>query len=321
VATVSRFINDSAPVSEPVAERIEEVMTRLQYRPHVAARQLATKKLMAIGFLLNSNYNDYFGPLLFGIEDCVQQKGYNLLVATSRADRRVGSSPALGLHNVDGLLVFVDSLSQEELRDLHAQHLPMVLIHSSSPEGLNIPSVTVENKAATYKLIDHLITVHNRRKILFLRGKENQEDSYWREQGYKGALADHKIRYEKSLVLRGDFERKVAYQTMMDFLEGQNPKSFDAVFAGDDSAAIGVLDALGRHGQRVPQDVSVVGFNDSNHAAFLSPPLTTVKAPTPEVGRIAAQNLFSLINRNPVEPVTLLPTILVIRQSCGCQLT
>lgn len=318
MATVSRYINDTAPVSEPVAERIEAVLARLRYRPHAAARQLATQKMMAIGLLLNSIYNDFFGPLLYGIEALVQQNGYNLLVATSRPERREGSYPALGAHNVDGLLVFADSLSDKDLRGLHEQKLPMVLIHRSSPEGLDIPSVTVENKAATYQLIDHLITKHQRRKIVFVRGKIDHEDSYWREVGYREALAANGIEFDPAFIVPGDFQREVAYLSMREFLSRPKRLEFDAVFTGDDAAAIGVMEALEQSGLRIPQDVAVVGFNDSHHAAFLNPPLTTIKAPTHEVGRIAAKNLFNVINNNPVDNVTLLPTEIIVRQSCGC---
>ncbi len=318
VATVSRYINSTSPVSEPASERIEEVLTRLKYVPHAAARQLATQKMMAIGLLLNNIYNDLFGIFLYSIESEVQQNGYNLLVATSRPERRKGSYLALGAHNVDGLLVFADSLGDDDLKLLSSQNLPIVLIHKSSPKGLNFPSVTVENKAATFEIVNHLIGKHGRSRILFFRGPAGQEDSYWRELGYREALDKHGIKFNPAFVLEGDFQRDVAYDAMRKFL-AESPKSkFDAVFTGDDSAAIGVLDALEQAGLHVPKDVSVVGFNDSHHSAFLNPPLTTIKAPTHEVGRIAVKNLFNLINHQKVEDVTLLPTEIIIRQSCGC---
>jgi LacI family transcriptional regulator len=318
VATVSRYINDTAPVSEPAAERIAEVLTRLKYVPHAAARQLATQKMMAIGLLLNNIYNDFFGILLYGIESVVQQNGYNLLVATSRPDRRKGSYPALGAHNVDGLLVFADSLGDDDLAVLQSQNLPAVLIHRTSPKDLNIPSVTVENKAATFQMVDHLITQHGRKRILFMRGPLGQEDSYWREQGYREALDKHGIKFDPEFILPGDFQRDIAYASLRAYLNEGGKGKFDAIFSGDDSAAIGVMDALEQAGLRVPRDVSVVGFNDSHHAAFLNPPLTTIKAPTHEVGRIAAKNLFNLINHQTVENITLLPTEIIVRQSCGC---
>lgn len=319
VATVSRYLNGTAVVSKPVSERIQQALTELQYRPHMAARQLATQKMMAIGLSLNNIYNDFFAPLLYGIEEMVQQAGYNLLVATSRPERHEGAAPALGAHNVDGLLVFADSLSDQELRVLHEQNLPMVLIHRTSPEGLDIPCVTIENKATTYKVIEHLIVEHHRRNIVFVQGKTSQEDSRWRLVGYKNALKAHGIPFDADLVIPGDFEREVAYLSMRDFLRNSKRKEFDAVFTGDDFAAIGVIEALEQSGLQIPKDVSVAGFNDARHAAFLNPPLTTVKAPTYEIGRMAAKNLFHQLKHEPVEPVTLLPMEIVIRQSCGCK--
>jgi LacI family transcriptional regulator len=318
VATVSRFINDSAPVSTDVAGRIEKVMNKLKYVPHAAARQLASQKTLVVGFLLNSMYNDFFGPMLYGIESVVQQNGYNLLVATTRPGKRFGGFPPLGAHNVDGLLVFADTLGDDDLRSLHSQGLPIVLIHRSSPEGEHIPSVTVENKAATYQMMEHLIKVHNRRKIIFLRGPEGQEDARWRETGYREALSDNGIAFEPDLMLNGDFEQDIAYLSMKSFLAKPDRPAFDAVFAGDDSAAIGVMDALDQAKLSVPRDVSVVGFDDMRHSAFLNPPLTTIKAPTHEVGRIAAKNLFDIISNQPVEATALLSTEIIIRQSCGC---
>ena len=318
VATVSRYLNDSAPVSGEVGIRIQKVMTDLKYVPHAAARQLASQKTMVIGLLLNNIYNDYFGPLLYGVESVVQQNGYNLLVATNRPNQHPPSYQPLGSHNVDGLLVFADSLNDEELLRLQSRKMPTVLIHRSSPSGSDIPSVTVENKAATYHLIDHLIKEHGRRRIVFVRGPVYQEDSYWREMGYRQALEAHAIPFDPDLILTGDFEREVAYQSMKKFLSNGKSESFDAVFAGDDTAAVGVLDALKENNFRIPEDVAVVGFDDSLLSSFLIPALTTVKAPTYDVGRCAAENLIRMLNRQVIENVTLLPTELIIRNSCGC---
>jgi DNA-binding LacI/PurR family transcriptional regulator len=224
----------------------------------------------------------------------------------------------VGPHNTDGLLVFADSLSDESLESLHASGFPLVLIHRSSPKSVNIPSVTVENKAATQNLVEHLIKVHNRKRILFMHGPVHQEDSYWRETGYRSALEANGIAFDQNLVLRGDFERDIANQSMNDFLSNSNHVDFDAVFAGDDEAAIGVISALNDHGVHVPDDMPVVGFDDVRFSAYLTPPLTTVSAPTEEVGRIAAEQLFSLFDKQFPEDVTLLSTELIIRRSCGC---
>lgn len=317
VATISRFINKSAPVSQENAERISQVMLELSYAPHAAARHLATRRTQTIGLVLHNMHTDFFAPLLSGIESVISENRYNLLVATYKSPVRRDSQPPIGSHNTDGMLVFADSLSVEHLTQLRGNQFPLVLIHRTPPTSLNIPYVTVENKAATYKITDHLIKLHNRRSIIFMRGPVEQEDSRWREQGYREALDAHGICFDPSLILEGEFSGEIAYQNIKKII-ADNLLKFDAIFTGNDDAAIGVLTALHEAGLRVPEDVAVAGFDDSRLSPFLNPPLTTVRAPTEEVGRTAARLLFGQIRDLPVEPFTLLPTEIIIRRSCGC---
>ncbi|MBP8002243.1 MAG: LacI family DNA-binding transcriptional regulator [Chloroflexi bacterium] len=318
VATVSRYLNQNAPVSEILAQRIHEVMIRLDYVPQATARQLALRKKHTIGLLLTNLNSDFFAPLLAGIEAMVSESGYNLLVATGRTNTHSEYQFPLGTHNTDGLLVFADSLTDEQITQFHDRELPLVLIHKTPAGGLDIPFVTVENKAASRKLVEHLITVHGCGRIILMRGPEHQEDSYWREVGYKAALSSHGIPFDETLTLQGSFEREVAYNAMKTFLAQANHPPFDAVFAGDDDAAIGVYDALKEAGLRIPHDIKVVGFDDSRMAPFLTPPLTTVRAPTEAVGRSAARQLFCLLEGKKPEPATVHATEMIIRHSCGC---
>jgi DNA-binding LacI/PurR family transcriptional regulator len=215
------------------------------------------------------------------------------------------------------MLVFADTLNEEHLTQLCREKFPVVLIHRTPPPHLKIPFVTVENKAATRKIIDHLVEVHGCHSIVFLRGPKEQEDSHWREQGYRDSLEDHNLLINPELILSGEFDRLVAYKSIKKLLAEKGP-IFDAIFTGDDDAAIGVLTALKEAGLRVPEDVAVVGFDDSRLSPFLTPPLTTIRAPTEEVGRTAARQLFNLIQEQPAEPVVFLSTEIILRHSCGC---
>jgi DNA-binding LacI/PurR family transcriptional regulator len=193
---------------------------------------------------------------------------------------------------------------------------PVLLLHRSSPDGLRIPSVTVENKNGARQIIEHLIQVHNRRRIVYLRGPEGHEDSYWREIGYRQALDQAGIAFDSSLIGAGNFDNHDAQDAIESML--MDGVEFDAVFAGDDEAASGVLRALRFAGLRVPDQVSVVGFDDSNLAQHLVPALTTVDAQVEQAGYAAAKQLIQLITRGETEQITLLPTQLVLRRSCGC---
>jgi len=317
VATASRFLNQSAPISKEVSERLGKVMADLRYVPHAAARQLASRKTRVVGLLLNNLHNDYFVSLLNGIESVVRKHNYNLVIATYHSDSR-DMPPPIGPHNTDGMLVFSDGISDEDLISLHVRKFPMVLVHRASPKSVKIPSVTVENKKITFELIEHFIKVHGRKRIMFLRGPIHQDDSYWREIGYKSALKANNIPFDEKLMLNGDFERDTARKTLNNFIANKKHVSFDAIFTGDDDAAIGVLNALHENGYRVPEDVSVIGFDDLGFSAFLNPPLTTVSAPTEAVGQVAMEQLFSLFDKQFPEDITLLPTKLITRRSCGC---
>ncbi|HEX9028257.1 MAG TPA: substrate-binding domain-containing protein, partial [Anaerolineales bacterium] len=194
--------------------------------------------------------------------------------------------------------------------------LPMVFIHQTPPVSMSIPCVTVENKAASAKIVEHLIVEHHRRRIVYMSGPETHEDSIWRRTGYAQALSRNGIPMDPDLILKGEFDREIAQVSMAQFLAAGG--ELDAVFSGDDESAIGVLAALQAAGMRVPEQVSVVGFDDQRLSSFLNPPLTTVRAPTEEVGRTAARQLICLIRTGQADPLTLLPTEIVIRRSCGC---
>jgi len=318
VATVSRYINGNAPVSTEVAERLNRVMKELRYVPLAAARHLATRKTRVIGLLVSDLHNDFFVPLLNGIETVVREKEYNLIVATYHVNSRNTMPPPIGPHNTDGLLVFSDGLVDEDLAHLNASAFPMVLLYRTSPTSLNIPSVTAENKEIAHKLVEHLIQVHGKRRILFFCGPIHQEDANLREEGYRSALAANGIPLREDLILRGEFDRDIAYQVLNDFLDHEKRVAFDAAFTGDDDSAIGVLQALHEHEYRIPEDVAVVGFDDLSFARFLDPPLTTVRAPTESVGRIAAEKLFAILENRSSNEAVVLPTEIILRRSCGC---
>lgn len=318
-ATVSRYINRSVPVSPEVASRLDKVMTDLRYVPHAAARHLASRKTRVVGLLLNNLQNDFFVPLLNGVEAVVRQKGYNLIIATYHANSRDQIQPPIGPHNTDGLLVFSDGLVDDDLVCLNSKGFPIVLVHRTPPPGVLIPSVTVENIEITKALVEHFIKVHGKKRILFLRGPHGQEDSRLREAGYRSALQANGIDVDENLLLNGEFERDIAYTVMNEFLARKKRVAFDAVFTGDDDAAIGVLKSLHKHHVRIPEDVAVIGFDDLGFASFLNPPLTTVRAPTRKVGQIATERLFALLEDQPSTEVTVLPTEIIFRRSCGCE--
>jgi len=319
IATVSRVINQTAPVADETAERVRAAIAALHYVPRAAARSLASSRTNVVGLLVPKISGSFFPAQLRGIEGGARENGFGLLIycTQDRKEAAGGMRRPVGEHNTDGLLVFTDSLDEEELVRLHEIGFPMVLLHQSPPAGLDIPCVTFENKDGARRLVEHLIEVHGYRRIAFLRGPEEHEDSYWREMGYREALAEHDIPLTPELVGFGSFDQAQAQAAVEAWLAAG--VEMEAVFAGDDEAASGAIIALQRAGRRVPEDVAVVGFDDSPLSRHLTPlPLTTVRAPIEQSGYEAARQLVRLIRTGEADPLVLLPTELVIRRSCGC---
>ena len=317
IATVSRVLHRTVNVSEEVTARVLAAVAELGYVPQAAARNLAQGKTTALGVLLPEIGVEFFSPMLRGIESAAREAGYDLLISTQYPDdaRRTQRRP-LGPHNTDGLLIFTDNVNIAEVSRLHRQGFPVVLLYRSAPAGLSIPAVVIENRTGARQVVTHLIAVHGRRRIALLSGPAGNEDAYWREQGYREALAAHDIPFDPALVGCGEFREARARAAVARWLAAG--LAFDAVFAGDDDSAGGALIALGEGGKRVPRDVALVGFDDTRVSRYLTPPLTTVHAPTERVGREGVHQLVQLITTGTAAPEIVLPTALVIRQSCGC---
>lgn len=317
IATVSRVLNRSVSVTEEVSARVRAAVAELGYVPQAAARQLAQGRTSTLGLLLPEIGATFFSDMLCGIEQAASEARYDLLIAIQRPDdpRRPHWQP-VGPHNTDGLLIFTDNVDAEEVWHLHRRRFPLVLLYRSPPAALPIPCVLVENRSGARRVVEHLIEVHGHRRIALLRGPHGNQDAEERAQGYREALAAHGLAYDPALVAAGEFQERPAREAVARWLAAG--LACDAIFASDDDSACGALQALQAAGLRVPQDVALVGFDDSLVARYLNPALTTVHAPTEQVGLAAARQLLRLIGTGQADPVTQLPTTLVIRQSCGC---
>lgn len=320
ISTVSRVVNDTAPVSPEVAERVRGAVQMLSYTPHQAARNLAVRRTDTVGLLLPELSSNFFAPMLRGVEAAIRRTDYHLLVYSGLRSgdglpdwrRRV----PIGEHNTDGMLIFVDSLEDEEIVHNYQRDFPMVLLFRDPPPGVSVPTVMFDNRAGVQQAIEHLVMVHDRRRIVFLRGPVGNQESELREATYRESLQQHGIPYDPDLVARGGFNELLG-QAAIEGLLRQGVR-FDAVFAGDDDAATGVLLALRQAGLRVPENVAVVGFDDLAFSRHVNPPLTTVRAPIEQAGYLAAMKLLALLGAVEAPATMVLQVDLVIRQSCGC---
>ncbi|PKN96551.1 MAG: LacI family transcriptional regulator, partial [Chloroflexi bacterium HGW-Chloroflexi-5] len=274
VATISRYLNNSAPLSAVTAERVQTAMTELDFTPHPAARSLASNKTYAIGLVLNDIGGEFYTPLLRGIESITSAEGYDLLIHSTRNNQRAKTAlpkaikrRPLSENNTDGLLIFINAVDETELMRLKKINFPVVLIHQSSPKGLDIPMITIENQSGGQQVVDHFIEEHGCKRIVFVQGPPDNEDSKAREKGYLLSLKNHGLPYDPELVIEGGFESAQAYAAVLGLIK--RGLSFDAIFTGDDDNAIGVIQAVNESGKRIPEDVAVAGFDDSLFARIL----------------------------------------------------
>jgi len=317
-ATVSRVLNGLGPVAPDTAAAVWAAVAELSYAPQAAARSLARGHTNILSLLLPQIGNAYFAPLVRGVEAAAREAGFDLLILTAaQAGRRgVNLRQRIAELNSDGMLVFAHSLDRADLEHLHRLHMPMVLLLQPPPDGIAIPCVNLRNRRGARSVMEHLIEVHGYRRIAFLRGPAGNSDSAWREMGYREALAAHGIACDESLVATGGFEQAQAMASVEAWLQaGVRP---EAIFAGDDDSAYGAMQAIQRAGLRVPQDIAVVGFDGLDFSQYLAPPLTTVRAPIEEAGFRGSEQLIELIRTGHTTQEILLPTELVVRQSCGC---
>lgn len=319
ISTVSRVLNDTAPVSDDVDKRVRQAVELLSYTPHAAARNLAVRRTNTVGLLLPELSSGFFAPMLRGIESAIRESEYHLLVHASL--RSGGSDPwrrhPIGEHNADGMLLFVNSTDDEEILRNYQRDFPMVLLFFKGPRGADIPYVSFDNADGINQIVEHLVIAHGRRRIVYLRGPVGNQDSEERELAYRQSLAQLGIPYDPALVARGSYSDQVGQAAIEQLIA--DGVEFDAVFAGDDEAATGVLAALRAAGRRIPEDVSVIGFDDLTFAAHLNPPLTTARAPIEQAGQLAATIMLSILHGEVPEPASPLHVELVIRRSCGCQ--
>jgi LacI family transcriptional regulator len=315
VATVSRVLNASGPVRDDTRKRIREVVERLQYSPHGAARSLITRKTSTLGVLLPDLYGEFFSELIRGIDSCARESGYHVLVSGSHSDHaEIEAVLRATRGRVDGLIVMSPDLDARSLKANPRDGLPIVLLNGN---GHRFDSIHVDNYGGAVAMVRHLIDLGHRR-IAHLAGPAGNRDAAERLRGYRDAMRTVSGHVARDLVIEGDFREGAGYRAGVRLLDSGG-KLPTAVFAGNDAMAIGLLAAFQEAGVRVPRDVAVTGFDDIPIARFMTPSLSTVRVPIADLGSKATRRLLERLsapNGRAVRHETL-ATTLVVRDSSG----
>jgi len=316
VATVSRVFNDSGPVSDETRRRIREVAARLRYAPHGAARSLITSKTNTIGVLLPDLHGEFFSEMIRGMDQAAKKRGYQLLVSSSHDARDEMEAALRAMRGrVDGLIAMSPHLDAASLMANVPATLPVVLLNCAV-NGEGYDALTIENRRGAYAMVRHLLGLGHR-AIAIITGASGNYDAAERLRGYRKAMRAAGVEVPNEWELPGDFTEASGYRAIGALL-ALAPRP-TAVFAANDSMAIGAMSALREAGLRVPEDVAVVGFDDVPMARYMSPPLTSVHVAIAELGARAVEKLLQAMDEkhDHERHHQRFATTLVIRQSCG----
>ncbi len=317
MATVSRVLNGSGPVHEDTAQRVWQATKALRYMPNQAARSLITRETSTIGVVLPDLYGEFFSEVIRGIDQGAQRAHYHVLVSGSHdAWEEIAAALRAMYRRVDGVIIMSPDIEAEALKSALPPGLPAVLLNCAV-QSRGISAINIDNRGGAGAMVRHLVSL-GRRRVAFIRGPERNHDAAERLLGYREALAA--LGLEAPVPeLAGDFTEAGGFEAGLALLESGRMGQVDAVFAANDSMAVGALSALRRARIRVPEEVAVVGFDDIPIAAYVSPPLTSVQVPIADLGRRALERLLGEVrSRGSEEAIReVLPTQLVIRRSCG----
>jgi LacI family transcriptional regulator len=311
ISTVSRVLNDTAPVAPETKERVLAAVKELEYQPNAFARSLVTKRSGYLGVTVNEISSLFFGALLKGIEDKAESVGMQLIVSSghARKDQERRAIHFLYQRRPDALIVEVEALSNEELKELAREGFPFVVM-GRYVEGL--PSVYLDNEAGGRMATEYLLG-QGHRNIAHISGPMYMQDSQARLSGYKQALESYNLTFNERLVLEGDFSERKGQEKTRELLS--RSKDFTAMFAADDQTAAGAMRALREAGLQVPEDVSIIGYDDILFAEFLHPLLTTIRQPLSDMGQAAADIALALMNGRETEVIRRFEPQLIIRES------
>jgi LacI family transcriptional regulator len=310
--TVSKVVNgrrDVAPATRALVERL------LDQHHYTRTGSRRNRRSGLVDLVFNGLDSPWAVEILRGVEEWGTAHETGVAVsAVRRGNARPASwTSGLASHDTDGMILVMSEFAGGQLEQLREANIPLVVIDPVNPPPPDVPSVGATNWAGGLAATEHLLELGHRR-IGAMAGPGDYLCSRARTDGYRSALERAGIRFDPALVRNGDFHHEGGFMCGGDLLDLPDPPS--AIFAGSDQQAFGLYEAARQRGLRVPQDLSVVGFDDLPVARWVSPPLTTVRQPLAEMGRAAAQMLDDMIDGVPLRTNRVeLSTELIVRES------
>ncbi len=310
-STVSRVLNDTTAVKEDKKQAVLEAMKKLDFQPNIFARGLAGGSTMALGIVTQNIGSPFYDSVTQGIVSELVGTNYSPIFVDGQWDQDVTRAGIRTLiaRQVDGLIVVGGYLSEDTLKEIRDDK-PIVVV-ARNMESWEGSCIYVDNEKGGYEATKYLIDCGHK-QIAHITGIVDHQDSIDRLNGYKRALDEADIAFDENLIYEGDFNGQSGVLAIESFL--MQKRQFSALFAANDEMAFGARLALYRKGIRVPEDVSIIGFDNQPDSAYMTPPLTTMAQPSSEMGRCAARALISVL-KNESFDIPKFNADMVIRES------
>ncbi|TDQ39083.1 catabolite control protein A [Aureibacillus halotolerans] len=314
MATVSRVVNGNPNVKPTTRKKVLDAIERLGYRPNAVARGLASKKTTTVGVIIPDISSIFFAELARGIEDIATMYKYNIILSNSDQNKE----KELHLFNtmlgkqVDGIVFMGGNITQEHVEEFIKSPVPVVLAAAFEPDN-KIPSVNIDYEQAAFDAVKHLIEKgHN--TIGYVTGSyETRKNSVLKLTGYKRALEEKGLPFDESVIVVDDYTYDAGLKAIDVFSNGTMPT---AVFAGTDEIALGIVHGAQDRGISIPDDLEVIGFDNTRLATMVRPTLTTVVQPMYDIGAVSMRLLTKLMNKEEVTEKTVqLPHRIEYRRS------
>ena len=312
-STVSRALTDSPRVKPETRERIKRLASEMGYSPSAVARSLVTQRTQTIGLVATTITDLFQAEVIQVIEETALDHGYSVILAHSGSgsERELDEFQALRERRVDGIILIsvrADSACASLLRDTD---MPIVFINNVLNDQY-ARSVRVDNYGGAVQAVQHLLELGHQR-VAYITGPSLEWDNIERRKGYEQALLSHGVPVDPALILQGDSRPRGGTQAMRELLALASGPT--AVFCYNDASALGALRAAHAAGQRDPQDLSIVGFDDIDLAAHFEPPLTTFAQPKRDMGQMAVQMILAMLAGEQISENCVMPGHLIVRES------
>jgi LacI family transcriptional regulator len=316
-ATVSKVLNNARHVSSGSRESVLRAVEMLGYRPNSAARSLKTKTTRTLGLVTDDLEGVFTMPLMRGVEEAASQHGFSVFLGNSYGDpdKERNHLQVLLAKQVDGVILLSGYRVKERGSPYQALGgVPVVYLYQYTRDA-DIPCVVPDDEGGAKVGVEHLVNL-GRRRIALINGPLSYEATHLRFEGYRAALRDSGIPFDPALITVGEWREDSGYALAHELMSLPEPP--DAIFCASDLLAVGALHALRGLGTSVPEEVSVLGFDDRPFSAQQRPALSTVALPLYDMGKLAGGLLVSMATGESVATgTTLVPCSLVVRQSCG----